>query len=288
MIREKLSGAAKGDTDYVFVSWSGNRMTSSMVTTQMSNFFNKGVGRSLQVRMNPTVMRKCTTTVVHTTFPGSKQVVADHLSHSLSTAEKSYYKASKQSNAASTSKCIKNALRATDVDLIEIFSNEIKNGTINIATVRAKLSNVPDMSLNEEKRILDLVRYQIRKKSMASTSSASSSSALNNSSENSSSYSSSSSLLATNLPPATSSPLLVPSKSANSDIFVKSSRERKVFSSEDNRLIKLHLRGYIKKNTQIIRSEFEEFVRGIPELEGAIEKFGITSLITKVRTERKR
>ena len=44
----------------------------------------------------------------------------------------------------------------------------------------------------------------------------------------------------------------------------------------------------IKYNVAIHQDEFEIFLNGIPELAAVVEKFGFFSLITKVRTERKR
>ena len=77
LVRNKLPGVGLGADEPMFISWSANPMSSSMLTTQMSNIFNKGIGRSLDVRMNPTVVRKYTTTIVHSNESANKQDVAD-------------------------------------------------------------------------------------------------------------------------------------------------------------------------------------------------------------------
>ena len=94
--KTKLPGVGLGENEPMFISWSANPMSSSMVTTQISNIFNNGIGRSFDVRMNPTVVRKYTTTIVHSNESANKQELADHHCHSLSKAEKSYYKVEKQ------------------------------------------------------------------------------------------------------------------------------------------------------------------------------------------------
>ena len=64
-------------------------------------------------------------------------------------------------------------------------------------------------------------------------------------------------------------------------------RIRKEFTSAEILLVKKHLKHYILNNRSIIRTVFEEDVNGIPALAPLIKRIGISSLITKVRTERK-
>ncbi|XP_065648964.1 uncharacterized protein LOC136078070 isoform X1 [Hydra vulgaris] len=63
-------------------------------------------------------------------------------------------------------------------------------------------------------------------------------------------------------------------------------RSRKEFTKEDRRLIYTHLSNVIYSNEPIMKDKFALMLKK-PELEGLVKKFGLQSLIVKMRTERK-
>ena len=65
-------------------------------------------------------------------------------------------------------------------------------------------------------------------------------------------------------------------------------RIRKAFSCDDNCLIQNYLKNYIVCGVPINRYEFEEDVQGIPEMSDLVNRFGIQGLIVKIRTEQKK
>ena len=62
---------------------------------------------------------------------------------------------------------------------------------------------------------------------------------------------------------------------------------RKHYSEEDNAIIQEHLKCYIQSKKPIIRNDFQTFLESIPEMKEITQRFGVQSLIIKVRTERK-
>ena len=64
--RSKLEGIGLAPNEKVFVSWNGGAMTSSLITMQMGSFWRRAMGNQ-EAKINPTLVRKCTTTVVHKT-----------------------------------------------------------------------------------------------------------------------------------------------------------------------------------------------------------------------------
>ena len=64
-------------------------------------------------------------------------------------------------------------------------------------------------------------------------------------------------------------------------------RVRKCFTQSDNFKINKHLSRYIKNDIPINKKDFEMVLKSIPPLKEIFEKFGLKSLITKIRTERK-
>lgn len=92
----------------VFVSWSGAAMLGSLITQRMNNFWSVALGLKPQKRViNPSIMRKFTTTVVHQQRKEMEQETADHLCHSLDVARKNYRCVDKQQNAAAAVKAFK-------------------------------------------------------------------------------------------------------------------------------------------------------------------------------------
>ena len=85
--RNKLEGISLAPNEKVFVSWNGGAMTSSLITMQMGPFWRRAV-ENQEATINPTLVRKYTTTVVHENMPELKQFTANLLCHSLGMAEK--------------------------------------------------------------------------------------------------------------------------------------------------------------------------------------------------------
>ena len=65
-------------------------------------------------------------------------------------------------------------------------------------------------------------------------------------------------------------------------------RQRMEFSFDDNLLIQNHLANWIQGNRAINKVEFSNDVNSIPELKEIVKNIGISKLIVKVRTERKK
>ena len=60
------------------------------------------------------------------------------------------------------------------------------------------------------------------------------------------------------------------------------------FSFDDNLLIQNHLANWIQGDRAINKLEFSNDVNSIPELKEIVKNIGISKLIVKVRTERKK
>ena len=285
-MRNMLPGISVKDDDTVFVSWGGSKMESNMITTQMNSFWSRMHNKCH--RINPTLVRKFTTTTIHQMKPDLRKDTADLLCHSLRTAENSYALIEKQHKAAGTSKEIRKIQRAsTKIPLsseiiIKEFADEISNRKVTISDVREKVGDHDGFieirgNKTEEKRILDTVRYHIKVKEQ------------------------------------TDKKNKFPSNSIEMDISGDESPEwededqdkldaisldedcgwqrnkgiRKVFSAHDMELIRQHLDSYINSDCSIRRGEFEKYVKSKQQLKEVLQKFGLTSLIIKMRTERK-
>ena len=87
-IRNSLAGISVEDRDPVFVSWSGRRMGSTMVTTQLNQFWKIAVNKDLSRAINPTLIRKMMTTTVHEKEPSRKRGGKNHESRYTNGGEK--------------------------------------------------------------------------------------------------------------------------------------------------------------------------------------------------------
>ena len=102
-VQNNLDGVTKENDDMVFVSWSGEPMDRSMVSTRFSIYYAQGLGKSKEDwRMNPTILRKWSTSNTHILRPECYEQVADLQCHSEKTAKKSYLIYHKQAMAATT------------------------------------------------------------------------------------------------------------------------------------------------------------------------------------------
>ena len=271
-VRKNLDGVAKEDDDTVFVSWSGEPMDGSMVSTRFSLYYARGLGKSKEDgRMNPTILRKWSTSHTHFLRPECDEQVADLQCHSEKTAKKSYLIYDKQAMAATASTNLREIMRTNlpeqDVDLqndkLDLFEEEIDKKKVLIADVRRKLPNLP---AKQQKKVCDAVRYKIGNKSARNLAKIENEDEGNesNDSEEDQDY-----------------------QPGECEEYSIPKRQRRDFSKTENALVSRHLFKYTKSNIPIVKKDFKEFVEAIPELKFVYEKFGVDGLISKVRTERR-
>ena len=80
--KESFRGIQTGKKDPVFVSWSGRKMESSMVTTQLNQFWKKATDKNLHFKViidNDCCSRKETRT---------KMVIATDMNHNVRTTKR--------------------------------------------------------------------------------------------------------------------------------------------------------------------------------------------------------
>ena len=63
-------------------------------------------------------------------------------------------------------------------------------------------------------------------------------------------------------------------------------RNRKEYSQEDLILVNEHLKQFINSNNPLIKKEVQKYLESEPECKPLLEKFGLRSLIIKIRTEK--
>ena len=266
-VRSKLPEIGNDENDVVFLSYTGSGMDSSLVTTQFSSFYNRALGK--EIRMNPTLVRKFTTTAVHEMENERlKQDTADLLCHSKRMADEEYTLVDRQKKASATSASIRDIQRMAGDDyddiMFEVFQSDIDDGQITTEKVREKINTDERLkslkgSTVEEKKMLDSIRYEIKKKEKANKDDI-------RFKNRASRHNMESEKFVSELPPK---------------------RKRTAFTKEDNDLVHDHLANFIKSDIQIKRDEFEKYVSNIPELADLLQRVGIMSIITKIRTERK-
>ena len=296
-LRNKLPGIRSEDDDPVFVSWGGTKMEANMITNQMNTLWGRIHGT--RDRINPTLVRKYTTTTIHQNKPDMKKDTADLLCHSVRTAENSYVLIEKQNKAACTSRMIQSAQReqhkqeVTDEMIMKEFENEISIANVTMADVREKFMELDCFSKvrgdrKQEKRVLDLVRYRIkveeRNKKVLDSKDAKEHVENINVEEIESKCMEKVNFVAgqDHFDMKEMSNLLEVGKHAG-----ESKRKRKAFSERDMELIRKYLGSYVNSDCSIIREEFENYLLSKSQLKPLVEKFGIRSLIVKMRTERK-
>ena len=89
-VRNKIS---KINTNYVFISWNGNKMTSGDISGRLHSLWEKaGIfeNRAVPKKLCTNIIRKSESTLVRQTDKQKSQVVADSMLHSLNTAEQHY------------------------------------------------------------------------------------------------------------------------------------------------------------------------------------------------------
>ena len=89
-VRSKIN---KTNTDYVFTSLNGNKMTSGDISGRLHSLWEKaGIfeNRAVPKKLCTNIIRKSESTLVRQTDKQKSQVVADSMLHSLNTAEQHY------------------------------------------------------------------------------------------------------------------------------------------------------------------------------------------------------
>lgn len=112
-LRQQLSACQ--DVPYVFVNYTGTRMTQSNIASALTAAFSKSGYSS---RVNCTKLRKTTVTEIHKNHPEKRIVIADHMCHRPGTSDKSYRFNEKIDNAILCSELIRKALTNNDSSCI--------------------------------------------------------------------------------------------------------------------------------------------------------------------------
>ena len=111
-MRNKTPGAETGSNDHVFISSTGNTMSSSMVSAQLNSFWQKATDKVL-VRVNAASFRKAAVSAVHEQHGHLKKDLADLLGHNQKTTGKFYLIRQKEKTAAKTSEALRNIMYRT-------------------------------------------------------------------------------------------------------------------------------------------------------------------------------
>lgn len=267
--RNRLPGIGNRDGDPVFVSWSGNAMTSNMINVQFQRFWKNAVPQTSTI--TSTLVRKFTTTVVHENLPELKRKTANLLCHSEKTATEHYALYEKSKTAASTSSTLRKSLRSAswsststgrlDDAIKKHFDVEISSGDVTISLVRQKMSQYVDLRQMSEKQIVDRIRY------LAKTTGPVGDVECQPDEDTS---------IEDTLPS-------VVEKRSRSSI---STRKRTAYTFLDVELIRKHLSQFFDKNEPLIKSEVTNHIKGCSELQQLLKDKGMSSLLIKVRTER--
>ena len=295
--RDALTDINEGESqrEMVFVTYEGASMSSSLAHKQFRRFWEKATGKK-DSKITATIIRKYTERQCCDIDPTLKRHVADHLNHSEKTAEDNYVIYDKMEKAVGISKAVINLQRGieptmkTKTEIIPvIFKDEIEEGFITLSKVKAKMCEVtaelPDITENDCKSITDMIQMFIKKNKVryASISATSDEQIVNGA-------------------PCTvtmnESPECInhddgPDFHDIQSTTISMEQKRKDYTDEDNFLICNHLRNYITRRRDrtympINRKIFEVYVKEIPEIADIVEKRGVSSIIVKVRTERKK
>ena len=176
-MRNTLDGMRSLKSDPVFVSWSGKKMSSSMVTAQINSFWGKTVGHSeIRPRINGALVRKSAVSKVHSGHEGLKTDLANLMCHSEETAKRIYYLQEKTKKAGETSSSLRSILRKPDEDdslekaIHMHFEEDIEKGKIRMTVVREKKSRSPALAALTDACLRDKIRYLIEKRKPESSS----------------------------------------------------------------------------------------------------------------------
>jgi len=164
-IRNRLPGIDMSDDAPVFVSWSGRKMSSSLVGEQFSSFFQRATLHNLVDRKNrhltTTLVRKSFVSKVHGEAPGMKRDLANMMCHGEGTATREYFLQEKMKNAAKTYDQMDSLMMkgSANPDLEDIFSAELQDPkAVTLYQVRDKEALLQNCS-ESYTQIRDKLRY---------------------------------------------------------------------------------------------------------------------------------
>ena len=158
--------------DKFFMSWSGKRVSSPMVSVQLNSFWGKAVGNTKErPRISATLVRKSVVSKVRTQKLELGKDLAGLMCHSEDTAKRSYFFQEKNKKAGSTSATLRSVLldgKATsDVDkekdvVRRCFKDDIERKKTTIAIVREKNAKFQQFKKYSDAQLRDKVRYMIQ------------------------------------------------------------------------------------------------------------------------------
>ena len=179
-MRNKLEGMDNGRSDskketYVFISWSGSKMSSSMVAGQINSFWGKAVGHTQdRPRVNANLVRKSAVSKVHQTRQDMRKDLANLMCHSEETAKRIYFLQEKNKKSGETSAALRSILRQPDPEedlhemILKHFAEEINSGKITLTIVREKkhlsqtFSNITVVGLRDKIRYMTTQRSNLQ------------------------------------------------------------------------------------------------------------------------------
>lgn len=257
---------ANSENEFVFITFSGMKLSSSMVTNSLNACWKRSLGDDYRSNVTCSLFRKLGTTTVHQHLPELKQNCAHLMTHSVRVAENEYNIHNKKATAVATSQKMKEAVRVDfsidkDRDYTNLFN---KNDKIDMETINQKLeTSRVDITQQEKKKIYDRLRYKKRKgEDDEPCSSKHEESNKEQESE-------------------TDSEMEDETKS-------KKRETRQLFTEHENSVYRKELKEWITSKRTIKSTEFYEMLKSNPRLNKLVKKFGVEKLRTKVFTERKR
>ena len=111
-LRNRLTGVRTLLTDPVFISWTGSKMSSSMVSAQINSFWGKAVGHSIErPRISGALVRKSVVSKVYEDNRHLSKELAGLMCHSEDTAKRVYALQEKNIKAGETVHAIRQIMR---------------------------------------------------------------------------------------------------------------------------------------------------------------------------------
>lgn len=268
-MRNKLEGMNNETGDnYVFISWSGSRMSSSMVTAQLNSFWGKAVGHTQErPRVSAALVRKSAVSKVHEHHKDKCKDLANLMCHSEETAKRVYYLQEKSKRAVETSSTLRSVLREPDSSenlrdsILKHFGEDIEKRKITLAIVKEKKNACSAFKDILDLTLRDKIRYMISQKSQCDQDNTD----IESDDENDET-----------------------TKLAR-DGYPGKRKDRVVFSEHDNKDIYVHFGVLIKASAEE-RVKVSRFKRILKQevLKPLLKRHGEQTLLSKVRTERKK
>ncbi len=186
---------ATSTTGPVFLSWNGQRMTSSQINKAVKSIFKKA---EVPLEVTSTSFRKAAVTNMHESNPEMSSKLANLMAHNESTAKKYYMIAEKTKASLEASKKLSQVMRnqyasgdeskavssESDRDAKELpeektrvpwtadellkiensFRNELKSGVITLEVIRDKVKESNELLGMSPRRIYDKLKKQLKQK----------------------------------------------------------------------------------------------------------------------------